>query len=276
MAWTRIDDKFLNNIKIQKAGALGMSLYLAGLIHCNTNLTDGFIDEEILPMLYGLSFQTPRNKSVERLVELKLWHRVDGGYEVNDFLDFNRSKSQIEIIKEKRAESGSKGGRISQAKDKQIAKQIAKQINKQTLEQNPSINTLSPNPLTHKDLKKPPPLLDAHDDLVDSIVKTYEQEIGKLTPAVIDDILAVIEDYPLEWFEEAFKEASRNNKPNWRYALAILKRWKIDGYKVDTRTKRSNNGRNAKVPDMGGYEVDRTSEVVIIDNGEAFDGELQF
>lgn len=256
MAWTRIDDKFLNNIKIQKAGALGMALYLAGLIHCNSNLTDGFIDADVLPALYGMTFQSKRNRTADKLVELKLWHKVRGGYCVNDFLDFNRSKEQIEVIKAKRAESGSKGGSkpratdetIPNQSDKQFAKQLDKQSDKQFAKPGLKINTLIPNPLTHKDLKNPPPLLDAHDELVESVVKTYEQEIGKLTPAVTNDILAVIEDYPLEWFVEAFREAARNNKPNWRYAEGILKRWKVDGFKVDTRSKRANNGHKPAKP----------------------------
>lgn len=266
MAWTRIDDKFLNNIKIQKAGALGMALYLAGLIHCNTNLTDGFIDEEILPMLYGLSYQSARNKSVDKLVELKLWHKVNGGYEINDFLDFNRSKSQIETIKEKRSESGSKGGSILRAKDKQIAKQNAKQNDEQTLKQNSSINTLSPNTL----IKQPPPP-DAH-----NVFSIYENGIAPLNSYMAEVLKSAIEDFSEEWVIEAIKVAIENNTRKWSYIESILKRWQVDGFKVDTRKKRNGNGKKPKEPDLGGYEVDRTSEVILVDDGEVWDGDVQF
>ena len=240
MAWTRIDDKFLNNIKIQKAGALGMALYLAGLIHCNTNLTDGFIDEEILPMLYGLSFQTARNKSVEKLVELKLWHKVESGYLINDFLDFNRSKTQIEIIKEKRVESGSKGGNASRpnvpAKLEQIGKQIGEQIGEQNNEQNSkpllSINTLSPNTLILKDLKQP--LLHER-----NAFSAYENGINLISGHMAEVLKLAVEEYSDEWVVAAIDEAVENNKRNWRYIEAILKRWQVDGFKADMRTKQA-------------------------------------
>ncbi|MFA5445924.1 MAG: DnaD domain protein [Bacteroidales bacterium] len=241
MAWTRIDDKFLNNIKIQKAGALGMALYLAGLIHCNTNLTDGFIDEDVLPSLYGMTFQSKRNRSAEKLVELKLWHKVQGGYEVNDFLDFNRSKEQIEVIKSKRAESGSKGGSNrtpnieakAEQTDKQIAKQIAKQNDKQLL----SINTLSPNTLIPNELKQPQQQLNAR-----NAFSAYQNGIGLLNGHIAELLKQAVDEFSDEWVTAAIEEAVEQNKRNWRYIEAILKRWQIDGFKVDTRVKKPNNG----------------------------------
>jgi len=242
MAWTRIDDKFLNNIKIQKAGALGMALYLAGLIHCNTNLTDGFIDEDVLPSLYGMTFQSKRNRSAEKLVELKLWHKVQGGYEVNDFLDFNRSKDQIEVIKQKRAESGSKGGNASKAKPEpkqqpkpeQIAKQIAKQTGKQLL----SINTLIPNTL----IKQQP------QQELRNAFSAYQDGIGYLNAHMADVIKLAVDESGDEWVVAAIDEAIEQNTPKWSYVEAILKRWHTDGFKVDTRVKRTigNNGHKPK------------------------------
>lgn len=238
MAWTRIDDKFLNNIKIQKAGALGMALYLAGLIHCNTNLTNGFIDEDVLPVLYGMTFQSKRNKTVDKLVDLKLWHCVQGGYYVNDFLDFNRSKEQIEEIKAKRAESGSKGGNASRpnvpAKLEQIGKQIGKQIAKQNNEQNSkpllSINTLSPNTLISKELKQP--LLHER-----NAFSAYENGINLISGHMAEVLKLAVEEYSDEWVVAAIDEAVENNKRSWRYIEAILKRWQVDGFKADMRTK---------------------------------------
>lgn len=59
-------------------------------------------------------------------------------------------------------------------------------------------------------------------------------------------------------------------------SMASALNWTLTDIEKRKRPARVNNGRKPKVPDMGGYEVDRTSEVVIVDNGEAYDGDLQF
>lgn len=263
MAWTRIDDKFLNNIKIRKVGALGMALYLAGLIHCNTNLTDGFIDDAALPLLYGLSFQNAEDDYAKKLVKAGLWHKVAGGYEVNDFLDFNRSKEQIETIKAKRAESGSKGGSKPRAKEEAMPKQIAKPELK--------INTLIPNTL----IKQQPP------QLARNAFSLYQDGIGYLNAHMAEVIKLAIEEFTDEWVVAAIESAIEQNTCKWSYVDAILKRWKVDGFKVDTRqpkatNKRNGNGSRNRKPDMGNYEVDRSGETVVVDDGTEVEGELQF
>lgn len=62
-----------------------------------------------------------------------------------------------------------------------------------------------------------------------NIIKIYESEIGPITPIVADELTTAEKDYPPEWIADALKEASLNNKRSWKYALAILKRWKAEG-----------------------------------------------
>ena len=62
------------------------------------------------------------------------------------------------------------------------------------------------------------------------ICKTYENEIGLLSPGISDKIKMALEDYPAEWIEAAIDIAVANNKRNWAYILGILKRWKSDGF----------------------------------------------
>jgi DnaD/phage-associated family protein len=35
--------------------------------------------------------------------------------------------------------------------------------------------------------------------------------------------------YPPEWIEEAFREAVRARKQNWKYVSRILERWTVEG-----------------------------------------------
>ena len=57
----------------------------------------------------------------------------------------------------------------------------------------------------------------------------YEQEIGLLTPAVASAIAEAEQTYPAEWIVDALREASARNARSWRYAAAILERWKTEG-----------------------------------------------
>jgi DNA replication protein len=62
-----------------------------------------------------------------------------------------------------------------------------------------------------------------------NIFRLYEENIGPLTPLIADALKDAEETYSAEWVAEAIDLAVRNNKRNWRYCEAILKRWKEDG-----------------------------------------------
>jgi DNA replication protein len=62
-----------------------------------------------------------------------------------------------------------------------------------------------------------------------NIYTLYEQNIGLLTPLIADELRQAEEDYPVEWIEEAFREAVSLNKRSWRYIRAILEHWRTEG-----------------------------------------------
>jgi DnaD/phage-associated family protein len=62
-----------------------------------------------------------------------------------------------------------------------------------------------------------------------NIFKLYEQNFGALTPMIADALKDAEATYPAEWIENAMTEAVENNKRNWKYVEAILKRWQVDG-----------------------------------------------
>jgi len=62
-----------------------------------------------------------------------------------------------------------------------------------------------------------------------NIFKLYEENIGPLTPMIADALKDAEDLYEPEWIVDAIEIAVKNNKRNWRYCEAILKRWKEEG-----------------------------------------------
>ena len=62
-----------------------------------------------------------------------------------------------------------------------------------------------------------------------NVFKLYEENIGALTPLIADALKDAEETYEAEWIAEAIELAVKNNKRNWKYCEAILKRWKEEG-----------------------------------------------
>lgn len=72
---------------------LAFGAYVGGLLYCNLNRTDGFI-----PGLQVAALTAPKRpgKVAEALVNAGLWHQVEEGFVVHDYLDHNSSREQIE------------------------------------------------------------------------------------------------------------------------------------------------------------------------------------
>lgn len=74
-----------------------------------------------------------------------------------------------------------------------------------------------------------------------NIYQLYEENIGPLTPMIADALQEIEDTYPPLWIEEAFQIAVENNARNYRYILAILKRWQTEG-----RDERKDRGDSEK------------------------------
>lgn len=62
-----------------------------------------------------------------------------------------------------------------------------------------------------------------------NIFACYEKNIAMLTPVIADTLQEAEKEYPADWITDAIRLAVENNKRNWRYCEAILKRWKESG-----------------------------------------------
>jgi len=62
-----------------------------------------------------------------------------------------------------------------------------------------------------------------------NVFRMYEENIGPLTPLIADALKDAEELYQADWIADAIELAVKNNKRNWKYCEAILKRWKEEG-----------------------------------------------
>jgi DNA replication protein len=72
-----------------------------------------------------------------------------------------------------------------------------------------------------------------------NIFKLYEENIGPLTPLIADALKDAEEMYSAEWIADTIELAVKNNKRNWKYCEAILKRWKEEG-RAEKQGRRDN------------------------------------
>ena len=62
-----------------------------------------------------------------------------------------------------------------------------------------------------------------------NIFALYEANIGMLSPMIADELKQAETLYPIEWIEDAFREATLQNVRNWRYIVRILESWEREG-----------------------------------------------
>lgn len=81
-----------------------------------------------------------------------------------------------------------------------------------------------------------------------NVYKLYEDNIGALTPLIIDDLKDTAAEFGVEWLTEAIEISVTMEKRNLRYIRAILERWKKEGKQSEVdegHAKRSIFGRYA-------------------------------
>jgi hypothetical protein len=101
MAWVKVDDQFFVNRKARAVGLEGRALFLASVCYCAMQMNDGTFAADDLPIVAALA-GVPQDIG-ERLVTIGLWHVVEDGYEVHQYLQHNPSREQV-IARKERAE----------------------------------------------------------------------------------------------------------------------------------------------------------------------------
>jgi hypothetical protein len=104
--WAKLDDNFHSHAKTLAAGLEANGFYCRALSYCANHMTDGFVPDSFVALhLRG----KVRNRVLERLLTVGLLEKVNGGFHIPDWLDYNPSKADLARLKADRSAAGRRG-----------------------------------------------------------------------------------------------------------------------------------------------------------------------
>jgi hypothetical protein len=103
----RLDMGWHAHPRILQLGLQAMGLHAWSISYCDHARSDGFIPQGAWPSLPGAG------AAVKALIDAELWARVDGGFMLHDYLDYNRSRAKIEAELAAKRANGQAGGQAS-------------------------------------------------------------------------------------------------------------------------------------------------------------------
>lgn len=92
--WSKLDDQIMRNPKVIATNAESLVLYIGAVTHCSGALTDGFVADAIAGNV--ALFQTDVAANWQTLIDAGLVERVDGGFEVINYLQYNWTKERAD------------------------------------------------------------------------------------------------------------------------------------------------------------------------------------
>lgn len=279
MAYAQIDFEFWSNPKVLAAGKDAALLYIAGCGYCNQHLTDGFVSDSAVGFVANMAQQRSYRKHVNALVENGLWLKVEDGYLVNDFLKHNKSKAEVDALREKKSKAGQASARAREqqgAGNKPSTRSTGVQTDVEQVLNNKVVehafnyididsdvslkDTTTPpfNPPTNSDDSEKPA-----DPRFDALFMAYQSETGKspqFDAAEVELIAAMLaDDVTPDELRVALREMTAKGFACPRISSA--RNWI-----VNNREKKKRKGRQPvkEKPGLaGGYVPSTLSEIVV-------------
>jgi hypothetical protein len=94
LPWVRLDANIASNHKvltlIGDRNYRAVTAYIFGLAYCGQHGTDGYIPNAALPFLHATT------KDAGALVDVTLWHEAVGGWQVNDWREYQPSTDETD------------------------------------------------------------------------------------------------------------------------------------------------------------------------------------
>jgi len=201
MAWVRLDDQFTDHPKLATVGPIAGWVYVSGLCYAARYLTDGFVPETI-----ALRFAGSSPELLEKLVECSLWDKVNGGYQIHDFLDYNPPASKVKAEREA-AKARMKGNRQEKSSG-------SPEVQQKFTRTSSEVHT--------------PPSPSPDDDIAAQRRKAIEaiQQFGLFNASMLaqfDDMWPeLVQERRLCWIDDAVRVARAKNASTPQYALKVL------------------------------------------------------
>jgi hypothetical protein len=101
VTWLKVDDKLTTHPKWLKLTLEAKSLWFHAAVWCAAHNNDGAIPDDAMPLIAFSGSLQPHliDEAADRLVTAKLWKRrpkkAGGGFEINDWLDYQPSRQQV-------------------------------------------------------------------------------------------------------------------------------------------------------------------------------------
>lgn len=94
LPWVRLDTSIAQNYKVLTLvgdrNHRAVAAYVFGLAYCGQQGTDGYIPKAALPFIHATA------KDAQALCEVGLWHHEGGGYQVNDWREYQPSNDETD------------------------------------------------------------------------------------------------------------------------------------------------------------------------------------
>lgn len=149
------------------------------------NLSDGFIPSHT----WKRRVTSKTEREILHGVAGPLAEAVEGGYQMHDYLEHQRSKAQVEALRAKRAEAGAKGGKArakalqdlanTQASATASAEQMLKQTGSKPVAESVTETEDRQLQQTKTSSPAPPPTVRASSGAFDDFWQIYPKKIGK-------------------------------------------------------------------------------------------------
>ena len=130
-----------------KAGPAACWLWVCGLAHCQSQLTDGFVSDQVLPMI-GIPGGPRTQRLADTLVKAGLFDRVQGGYQIHDYLAFNETRAEAMARKDTGREQRRLAG-ISSGRSRRVERTVNEPVDG-------SLNPGSLNPIPSHPIQASP------------------------------------------------------------------------------------------------------------------------